>query len=470
MTSLFIFRRDYRLQDNTALINCLKNSKKVLPIFILTPEQLTNNDYKSDSSVQFMFESLEELNDNLKKFNSKIYYFYGKPKLVLKDILKNNKIDSVYVNYDYTPYSISRDRELKQMCKSNNVNFLFYEDHLLNPVKSILNNSGNIYQKFTPYFDKAKKIKVREPKKNGYRNYANSKTRIKSKYTFTGNFNKFYEYNGQVLIGGRTKALKILKGINKFGSYNRCRNMLTYNTTRLSPYIKFGCVSIREVYYNFVSKLGKNNDLIKQLYWRDFYYNVSYSHLYVLENTNKNINRNFKEEYAKIKWIKYEKATKKQKELWDSWTNGITGYPIVDACMRELNETGYMHNRGRLIVSNFLIKILLWSWEDGEKYFAQKLVDYDPSVNNGNWQWGSGSGTDSQPYFRIFNPWTQSKKFDKDAKYIKHWVPELQNVRAVDLHKWSEMHNNYDVNYPRPIVDYKIQRQKALKMFDDGLN
>lgn len=460
--SIFIFRRDFRLNDNIGLLHALQNSYKVIPIFIFSPEQIIKNEYKSNNCIQFMIESLESLNNELKEYKSKLFYFFGRPSQVIQSIIKNNDINSVYVNMDYTPYSHERDNDIKNICNKNNCEFYSYEDILLNDVNSIKTVNEQIYTKFTPYFNKAKKIKIKEVFINNYSNYVNNKFKFNNIDEYN-DIHKFYKYNDHIsVIGGREYGLKILKNLKNFNKYNTERNILSVNTTKLSAYIKFGCVSIREVYYSFLNILGSKNDLIKQLYWRDFYYNVGYNYPHVIHSNN----RNFRLKYKKVKWYNVYKNDKIKFMLW---CEGKTGYPIVDACMRELNITGYMHNRGRLIVSNFLTKLLLWDWQDGEKYFAQKLIDYDPLVNNGNWQWSAGSGVDAQPYFRIFNPWHQSIKFDNDCIYIKKWLPELKNVQNNHIHKWFEYYDDYNVNYPKPIINYEINRKKCLKLFKNNL-
>ena len=230
--------------------------------------------------------------------------------------------------------------------------------------------------------------------------------------------------------------------------YSKTHNELDKPTTQLSAYIKFGCISIREMYKAFKS----NNDLIRQLIWRDFYMNILYSFPYVL-------GKPMKPNYAKIKW--HHNAT-----WFKAWSTGETGFPVVDAGMRQLNTTGYMHNRARLIVASFLTKTLLIDWREGEEYFAKNLTDYDPASNNGNWQWIASSGADSQPYFRIFNPWLQGKEVDPDANYIKQWVPELKNVNAKDIHQWNDTWREHkECKYPKPICDYQVQKEKALAMF-----
>lgn len=282
-TSLFIFRRALRLHDNIGLINALKLSTLVIPIFIFTPEQLVHNNYKSDNCVQFMIQSLIDLNKELRKKGSRLYYFFGTPNKIVDTLLKNNdRIDAVFVNMDYTPYSTTRDNTLKQVCDNYDIDFDSYEDILLNPVKSILTKSGNVYQKFTPYFNAAKKKKVSGVIKIHSRNYY----RARLPKVFNGNIHKFYKKNSNLAVhGGRHLALQILANIKDFKNYNKERNILDLETTRLSACIKFGCVSIREVYHAFKTKLGSRNDLIKQLYWRDFYYNISYEWPHIFKSS-----------------------------------------------------------------------------------------------------------------------------------------------------------------------------------------
>lgn len=450
--SLFIHRRDLRLQDNTGLMEALNNSDTVICCFIMTPTQLTNkNDYKSNNAIQFMFESLDELDQDLRNKSSKLFYFYGEPHKVINKLINQHKIDAVYINADYTPYSIKRDNKIKSICQKKKISFHIFHDDLLHKIASILTNNNTIYEKFTPYFRKARKEKVTKPKRNNYLNYY-----TKSFKDDSNKKSKFINKNENINIhGGRNNALKILNNLNKFKNYNKKRNYLTYETTNLSAYIKFGCVSIREVYDKMQEKLNKNNDLFKQLYWRDFYYNIALNFPHVFGEA-------MKKQYNKIKW-------ENNRTLFSKWKEGQTGYPIVDAGIREMNITGFMHNRTRLITSNFLIKLLLIDWRWGEKYFATQLVDYDPSVNNGNWQWSASSGADSQPYFRIFNPWTQGEDYDKECEYIKHWIPELKNIPNDHIHKWYKYHQKYNINYPKPCVDYEKQRREGKKMYKKAL-
>lgn len=463
-TSIFIFRRSLRLYDNTGLMKALDNSKSVIPIFIFTPEQLKNNPYKSDNSVQFMMETLDDLDDQLNNRDSRMFYFYGRPHKVLKKIFNEKKIDCVYVNEDYTPYSTYRDLKIKKICEKNNVDFKSFEDLLLNPIASIFTSSGEIYEKFTPYYKKAVNYDVRKPKRNNYRNFIRYNSSLDSEYK--KNKHKFYKKNKNLMVnGGRNKALEILRNIEKFKNYNVSRDCLNKHTTRLSAYIKYGCISIREAYWTFKNVLTINNDLIKQLYWRDFYYNIAYRFPHVINGKQKN----FKEKYNNVPWRTIKNASNDEFKYWNAWKNANTGYPIVDASMKELNTTGYMHNRGRLITCIFLTRHLKWHWIDGEKYFANNLVDYDPVVNNGNHQWCSGSGVDSQPYFRVINPWLQSKKHDPNASYIKKWLPQFKNIPPEKIHNWYKYYKDYDINYPKPIIEHSKGRKEALDMFKKNL-
>lgn len=449
--SIFIFRRDLRLKDNTALIEASTNSDKIIPIFIFTKEQLINNKFKSDNCVQFMISCLEMLDASLKKLGSKLYYFFGDIINILGKITKQHKVDAIYLNQDYTPYSKKRDDNIKNLCSKQNIDFCSYEDILLNPISLIKTGQGTVYTKFTPYFNTAKKIKIKGVSNYKVKNFVKKSFVISN--TFTGSKSKFYKNNPNI-ASIPLDSNKILQNIGNFKDYNKKRNDLNYETTHLSAYLKFGTLSIRQVYQTIKSKLGTKNDLIKQLYWRDFYYGIANSHGYIFGKKG-----NLKKQYDKLVWSYSGK-------FYKAWCSGNTGFPIVDACMRQMNVTGYMHNRGRLIVSSFLIKILLIDWKKGEYYFATKLIDYDPSLNTGNWSWSSGSGADAQPYFRIFNPWSQSIKHDKDALYIKKWVPELKDVDIKDIHEWYLAYDNYpDIKYPKPIVDYKEQKKKALKMY-----
>lgn len=455
--SIFIFHRSLRLEDNRGLVEALKNSEKVIPIFIFTPEQITDkNKFRSINSIIFMVEALEDLNKQLHNFGSKLFIFYGEQDNILQNILEqDDDIGAIYINEDYTDYAIQREKKLKLVATKFQKKIFSINDYLLHNINAIVTQSNTNYSKFTPYYHKIIDVNVDKPIYIKKHNYVNNRYKLANETTFE-KIRKIFGYNGQKSLqdfeATKKEGLARISNIKNYKKYDEIRNNLFEETTRLSPYIKFGIVSIRNVYHRIKNLFGLKHDLIKQLYWREFYYNLAYNHLQLFEGVS------YKPLYDNIKWIY-------NNNHFDKWKNGETGFPIVDAGMIELNETGFMHNRTRLITSNFLIKILGIDWRKGEKYYASKLVDYDPCVNNGNWQWSSGSGADSQPYFRIMNPWIQGKTHDPDCEYIKKWIPELNDVSNDDIHEWDIYYKKYDVDYPNPCVDYKKAKIKILKMY-----
>jgi deoxyribodipyrimidine photo-lyase len=451
--SVFIFTRDLRLYDNTALITALKNSITVIPIFIFNPKQIDNvNKYKSDNCIQFLCESIDSLSNELKQKESKLYVFYDKPEVIVEKLIKKYNVDGFYMTKDYTPFSYNREKLIQNMCKKYNIQLHLYEDYMLHNVNDVLTQNNEPYVKFTPYYNSAKIKKIRNPISNNHNNYFLLKN---IPFEYKKNIHNFYISNNNVLTKGNHKeAHKFLNNTKNFQNYNEEHNMIDIQTTRLSPYLKFGLISIRECYYYLKKHLKPSNNLFKQLHWRDFYMQIMYYNPNVIGFNMNNANIKWENDKMKIK----------------AWKEGKTGVPIVDAGMREMNISGYMHNRCRMIVANFLIKILHVDWRIGERYFANKLVDYDPSNNNGGWQWCASTGTDSQPYFRWFNPYIQSAKYDPDTNYIKKWIPELKNVPSKDIHIWNIKYNEYDV-YLEPIVlDLKKEINKTIKIYKKNKN
>ena len=461
--SVYLFCRDFRLTDNLGFLSCYKQSEQICLAFVFTPTQTKNNTYFSNQSFSFMCNCIEEMNKILyEKYKTKIHIFYGETINILKQIKKDYgyNYDALFYNEDYTPFARQRDNDIKEFCSKNEINVFTAQDYLLKPMGTFTKTDGAPYEVYTPFYHNALTYSIDRP--------VVSKFQTTSFYNLKGygkeNENVWKKINSlrveivdKHFIGGRTKALSILKDIQKFRNYANKRNILSVPTTQLSAYIKFGCVSIREVYHCFLTHFGKDCTLISQLFWREFYYYLVYYFPRVLHG------KSLKEKYDKVKWGN----PKKNK---DAWCEGRTGFPVVDAAMRQMNETGFMHNRGRLIVSAVLIKILNVDWRFGEKIFAERLIDYDPSVNNGNWQWASGSGADSSPYFRIFNPWKQAMDYDPDCTYIKKWVPELKDVPNKDIFKWGEVYKNYkDTEYPGPIVSYTEERKKTLERYKKAL-
>lgn len=445
--ALFIFRRDLRIHDNTGLIYALENAKEVICVFVFTPEQIVENPYRSDFCLQFMLESIEELEEELEKKGGKLFYFFEAPEKVVKKCIKQLKVDLVVVNRDYTPYSVHRDKMIEKVCKDGNVDFKSFDDLLLHPPEQLLKNNGNPYTIFTPFYKNASKLPVALPQNNNCKNY--SKIRIEfANEPFP--FKNILPTRHSAQKGGRREALKILKKISSFSHYELERDYpMKDATTHLSPHLKFTTVSVREVYYAIQKNLGSHSALIRSLYWRDFFSTISLHFPYVFKGA-------FHRKFDQLPW-------ENNSTNFKHWCDGTTGFPIVDAGMRELNKTGYMHNRVRMIVASFLVKDLHINWQRGEKYFAQHLIDYDPAVNNGNWQWAASTGCDAQPYFRIFNPWTQQIKFDPECKYIKKWIPELAHEDPKTIHQLYSRENRSE--YPLPIVDHAFEAKKAIAYY-----
>jgi deoxyribodipyrimidine photo-lyase len=461
--SLFIFRRDLRLIDNTALLLASKQSKNIIPAFFLDYRQVdkSKNPYHSSNSIQFMCESLADLNNRLKEFNSMLFIFHGDLIKNLEDLIKTTKINSVFVNQDYTPFSLKRDEEIKKLCDQYNVKFNSSEDIILTDLNSVKTKAGSFSKVFTPYFRAASQVSVRKVDNNIPQNFLSDTkliNSIKNKLVYKNEFDLLellnINNNKHVEIkGGRKYGEEKLKNLKSFAKYEQTRNFPIISSTRLSAYLKFGVVSAREVFHQVKDLFGANHDIIKQLHWRDFYTKISYFYPHV-------IGHSMKDNLDSIKWLAEEKHI-------EAWKNGMTGCPIVDAAMRCLNTTGFMHNRLRMITGSYFVKDLIADWKIGEKYFANNLIDYDISLNNGGWQWVASTGTDSQPYFRIFNPALQSEKFDKNCEFIKKWLPELKNVPNDHIHFWEDNYKKYKgkVKYPDPIVVHNVQKEKVLKLY-----
>lgn len=453
---LFIFRRDLRIIDNNGLNLLNDKCKNIYTIFIFTPEQVgSGNKYKSDNSVQFMISSLEDLASQISKSGGHLYTFYGHNDKVVADCIKAWDINIVCFNLDITPYARERDEKIIKLCEHMKSYVMYDFDYYLHQPGTIVNGSKEPYQKFTPYYNTAKKIKVEKPTGKRHLSLKKSDAHIPNKITLDEAMKKFVgKENSDILVhGGRDNAIKQIHiAAKNIKHYEQTRDELSKPTSQLSAYIKFGNISVREVYYAFKS----NHPFIRQLYWREFYSGILYSFPRVLGHA-------LKPKYDKIKWHHNEK-------WFNAWCKGETGFPAVDSAMRQLNATGYMVNRGRLIVASFLVKTLLIDWRKGEEYFATKLTDYDVASNNGNWQWISGGGADSQQYTRIFNPFTQAKEHDPKCEYIKTWIPELQDVDNEIILNWeTEWQNHKEIKYPKPILDYSEQRKKALDMYAKAL-
>lgn len=448
--ALHIFRRDLRLQDNTALIEALKLSDEVIPCFIFDKRQIETNDYKSNACLQFMAASLQELDAALQKKNGKLFCFYGTAEAAVEELLKQHRIDAVFVNRDYTPFSRERDKNIAALCQQHGAAFHSHADALLHEPEECLKANQLPYTVYTHFYNRASMLPVSAPVVNRHNNYYQQT--ISSSDTET--LNKLLKIHNPNLAvkGGRNEAHQLLKKIPALADYENVRNFPAKNlTSHLSAHHKFGTVSIRETYAVIANAFGRHHTLIRELYWRDFFTHIGFHFPHVFGAA-------FNEKYDAIRWQHDDRRLR-------LWCEGMTGFPIVDAGMRELNTTGLMHNRVRMITASFLTKDLHIDWRIGEKYFAQQLVDYDPAVNNGNWQWSASTGCDAQPYFRIFNPWLQQKRFDEDCLYIKRWVPELTHLSATEIHQLADKRPSRPINYPEPIVNHSEESQISKLLF-----
>ncbi|MDA3818393.1 MAG: deoxyribodipyrimidine photo-lyase [Prolixibacteraceae bacterium] len=448
--SIHIFRRDLRLNDNTALMAALEKSERVVPVFIFDERQL-DNPYRGHNSFEFMINSLIDIDQKLKAKGSQLYFFKGVTHEIVSQLIEKLKPGALFFNRDYTPFSRERDETISNVCKKRKIELNVYADALLNEPEMVHKEDGTPYTVFTPFMKKARLNSVSEPVHNLYSNYYNKNIEIPSSFHTPKTL--MISQNPTLLVkGGRTEGLKLLEQIEKLADYEKQRELPSIQgTSLLSAHHKFGTVSVRETYQKLVSFFGKQHPMINELYWRDFFTHIVWHFPHVLGNA-------FREKYDKIEWSHDE-------QKFERWCNGQTGFPIVDAGMRELVSTGYMHNRVRMIVAAFLTKDLHIDWRWGERFFASHLTDYDPAVNNGNWQWGASTGCDAQPYFRIFNPWRQQHRFDHECKYIKKWVPELKEFTAKQIHD-IEKRKHSDTSYPEPMLMHKEEAVVAKAMFN----
>ena len=429
--AIFWYRRDLRLEDNAGLFHALKSGYKVLPIFIFDKNILDKLENKKDQRVEFIHKALTEIQEQLVSFGSSLLVKYGSPIEIWKSLISDFDIAEVYTNHDYEKYAIERDKQIGELLNANGIAFYTFKDQTIFEKNEVLSGAGTPYTVFTPYSRKWK-----ERLNEFYlKSYPTEK--------YFGNFQKSSLYNLPILneIGfnetGSVFPKKELREelIKKYDEVRDIPSIL--GTSRLSVHLRFGTVSIRKLTQK---AFALNEKWLNELIWRDFYMNILYHFPHIAEG------KSFRKEYDNIVWRNNQAEFKK-------WCDGKTGYPIVDAGMRELNATGFMHNRVRMITASFLIKHLLIDWRWGEAYFAEKLMDFDFSANNGGWQWASSSGCDAAPYFRIFNPTSQTQKFDPELKYIKKWIPEL---------------NSFE--YPRPIVEHTFARERVLKAYKDALD
>lgn len=430
--NVFWFRRDLRVHDNAGLYYALKSGLPVLPVFIFDTNILNELEEKKDKRVEFIRDSLIDIQEELKQMKSGLRVFYGMPGQSIEQLTSEFDIKTVFTNHDYERYAIERDTAIKKLLEEKSIEFKTFKDQVIFEKDEILKDDGRPYTIFTPYSKKWKNTLTdfyikQYPCQNYFENFfKHSAIRIPSLSSMG-----FQESNQE--IPSSTLPDERMRSYNSTRDYPGVEG----GTSRLGIHLRFGTVSIREQ----VAKAKKlNQTFLNELIWREFYMSILWHFPHVGKH------KAFKPPYDNIEWRNDEDEFKR-------WCQGQTGFPIVDAGMRQLNETGFMHNRVRMITGSFLCKDLLIDWRWGEAYFAQKLLDYDFAANNGGWQWVAGSGCDAAPYFRIFNPELQTKKFDKDLKYIKKWVPEFQ-----------------EFTYAKPIVDHSEARERCLAAYKKALD
>ncbi|MCT4699260.1 cryptochrome/photolyase family protein [Tenacibaculum haliotis] len=423
--SFFWFRRDLRLEDNKGLSEASKAGSKIIPVFIFD-EEILDKLPKDDARISFIYKALNTIDEKLKLQKSSLLIEKGSPIEVWEKLSNVYQIEAVYTNKDYEPYAIKRDAKVDEVLASKNIQFKTFKDQVIFEETEIVKNDGLPYTVFTPY------------KNKWLQHFSEEKDTEEYKIEFH-NFHQFNaDFPSLETIGFQESSIKVKPyNLSNLDEYDTVRDFPSQDkTSYLSPYFRFGLVSARKM-VQFALKT--NATFLSELIWREFF-------MQVLFHFPKVVTNNFKQKYDAIPWRNNEAEFKK-------WCKGETGYPMVDAGMRQLNKTGYMHNRVRMVTAGFLCKHLLIDWRWGEAYFAEKLLDYELSANNGNWQWAAGTGCDAAPYFRVFNPEAQLKKFDKDLQYIRKWVEDFD-----------------ELTYPQPMVEHKFARERAIATYKKALN
>ena len=429
--NIFWFRRDLRLEDNVGLYEALNGENPVLPIFIFDSEILERLP-EDDARVTFIHETLLGLNNTLKAdFNSSIALYHGKPIEIYKQLIKAYTIETVFTNHDYEPYARTRDTDISTFLSDNNIELKTYKDQVVFEKDDVTKSDGKPYLVYTPYMKRWKET-FRNLNFKTYR----SETLLTNLISNTDLPNLSLSDIG--FVKSKQEIVPYTVTPTLIQQYEDTRNFPAKDSTsKLGPHLRFGTVSIREMVKKAIAE--KNEIFWQELIWREFFTQILWHFPHTKDSS-------FKPKYDRIEWRNNEAEFK-------VWCEGKTGYPLVDAGMRQLNETGFMHNRVRMLVGSFLCKHLLIDWRWGEAYFAEKLHDYDMASNIGNWQWVAGTGVDASPYFRIFNPTTQIQKFDKELNYIKQWVPDFQ-----------------ELTYPQPMVDHKFARERCLDAYKSALS
>lgn len=423
--SIFWFRRDLRIEDNHGLFQALSASEPVLPLFIFDTNILDRLPSKKDGRVEFIHQAITLLNEAI---GGHLCVKHGNPLAVFKDLMTKWDIVRIYTNHDYERYGLDRDASISELAQEKGIEFRSFKDQVVFEKDEVLSGAGTPYTVFTPYSRKWKALLA----ETSLPNFPSSESTnyVSDTFTLPSLADIGFQPSG-LLFPQASVADELIR------AYAQDRDFPAKpGTSRLSVHLRFGTLSIRSLVRQAI---GKSEVWLNELIWRDFYFNILHHFPHISEK------HSFRKEYDRMNWRNNE-------EEFKAWCEGKTGYPIVDAGMRELNATGFMHNRVRMIVASFLVKHLLIDWRWGEAYFAEKLLDFDFAANNGGWQWASGSGCDAAPYFRVFNPTLQTQKFDQSLAYIKKWVPELQ-----------------ELSYPAPIVNHELARARVLAAYKEAL-
>ena len=426
--SIFWFRRDLRLEDNIGLSQALQGGYPVLPIFIFDETILNKLEDKTDRRVDYIQQALSSMNEKLKKHGSSLTTYHGNPFQIFKSLLEHYDVQSIHCNRDYEPQAIARDQSICAIAKDKGIDFKTYKDQVIFDRRDILKNDATPYTVFTYYAKKWKEVLESKHLESSPTNFTNF---YKQEFSAIHSLEEIGFSKTDIVFKQPELDSEIIDDYDQYRDFPSLQK-----TTQLGIALRFGTISIRKC----VAFAKVHNEVwLSELIWREFFMQILYHFPQV-------VNYSFKKKYDLIQWRNNEKE-------FELWCQGKTGYPIVDAGMRQLNATGFMHNRVRMIVASFLCKHLLIDWRWGEAYFAQKLNDYDLAANNGNWQWAAGCGCDAAPYFRVFNPMLQTQKFDKNLDYVKKWVVDFEQD-----------------SYPKPMVDHKFARERALNVYKTGLN
>lgn len=421
--SYFWFRRDLRLEDNTGLNAALNTGADVQPIFIFDTA-IIDRLPKDDARISFIHQQLEEIQKTLNKHGASLLVRHGNPIEVWKELLEKGEVASIHCNRDYEPYALKRDEQVQQLTRQHGAEFCTYKDQVILEPGSVLKDDQTPYTVFTPF-------------KKRWLSHFNATLLETTTANWEGLQKSSYTMLSLEELGFKESRIKVVPfQLSQLDDYDTSRDYPAMDSTSyLSPHLRFGTVSIRQIFGRIPEE---NETFISELIWREFF-------MHILWHFPDAVHHNFKRQYDGVQWRNNEEEFKR-------WCAGETGYPMVDAGMRQLNETGYMHNRIRMVTASFLCKHLLIDWRWGEAYFAEKLLDFELASNNGNWQWAAGTGCDASPYFRVFNPTSQVQKFDKELKYIRTWVKDLD-----------------ELTYPMPMVDHKMARERAIETYKIGL-